>query len=234
MKKIGFIIFAAALVGGVLVANFTSIGGRTLKSPFSFFFGSKIHGSGNIVTKNRNVGEFKAIEIGGILNVEIVQAEKYSVTVEADDNILPTIITEVDDGVLRIWSESKFKSAHGVVIRVSAPSIEELETSGVSRASFSSINGDLLRVNTSGASKVSLEGTIKNLELDMSGASGVNAADLTANHASVGGSGASSARVEVVSFLEADLSGASSVNYKGNPAELKKSVSGGSSVTKID
>ncbi len=234
MKKIGFIIFVTALVAGIVIANFTSIGSDVVRAPFSFILGSHIHGSGNLVTEKRKTGDFKAVDVGGNLNIEIVQSEKVSVTVEADDNILPAIKTEVYDGVLRIWSESKYKTSHSVAIRISAPSVEEIETSGVARATFTGINNESIRVNSSGASKVSLSGSINSLEVEMSGASKIYASKLKAERASIDGSGASSAEVEVVSYLSANLSGASGVSYKGDPAEIKKSVSGAANVSKVE
>lgn len=233
MKKTGFIIFVAALVAGIVIANFTSLGKNVVSFPFSYILGSKTHGSGHVVTENRNTGDFSGVEVGGNLQVELVQSDKTSVSVEADDNIVPLIKTKVYNGVLRIWSESRYKTSHNVKIRVSAPSVSEVETSGVAKVVFTEIDGDKLEISSSGASKVSLSGTVNTLGVEMSGASSVDCGKLRADTADIDGSGASSAEVDVASSLKADLSGASSVGYKGDPAEINKSVSGGANISKI-
>lgn len=234
MKKFGFLIFGAALVVGVILANFTSFGSSAIKSPLSFLFGSKIKGSGNIISETRNTGDFSGVHVSGILNVEIKKAEKVSVVVEADDNIAPTIKTVVEAGVLKIWSEKPFRSHGRVTVHVSAPDIESINSSGVAKVKFAGVNNETLKLDTSGASKIELEGTVDLLDVDMSGASKVKASKLVATKAEVDGSGASSLAVNVVAALRADVSGASSVRYTGDPLELKKSVSGAGKVRKID
>ena len=234
MKKLGIIIFGVALVLGVVLANFTSFGSAAFKSPVSFVFGSRVHGSGNVITESRNTGDFNGIAVSGILNVEVTKAEKVSVVVEADDNIAPLIKTVVKAGTLKIWSEKRFKSGGRITIKVAAPNIENLDTSGVSKITFKGVSNDSLNIETSGASKVTVEGTATSLNIDMSGASKVSARNLVAEKANIDGSGASSAVVSVTTFILADVSGASSVKYKGDPANLKKSVSGAGSINKID
>ncbi|MDH3492090.1 MAG: DUF2807 domain-containing protein [Acidobacteriota bacterium] len=234
MKKLGFLIFGATLVVGVILANFTSFGSSAIKSPLSYLFGSKIHGSGNIISETRNTGEFSGVQVGGILNVEIKRAEKLSVVVEADDNIAPNIKTVVKAGVLKIWSEKSFKSHGRVTVRVTAPNIESIDTSGVANVIFTGVSNESLEIEASGASKVELEGTVDSLDVDMSGASKVKASKLVAARVEVDGSGASALAIKVTSALRADLSGASSVRYTGDPLELQKSVSGAGKVRKID
>ena len=234
MKKIAFLVFGLALVTGVVLASITSIGNGRLRSPVSFVFGSKVHGSGNIVTDNRQTGDFSGVDVGGILNVEIKKGETVSVIVEADDNVAPLIKTVVKDGTLKIWSEKKFKTKNGVRVFVSAPNIERIDSSGVAKVSYTGISGGSLEVEASGASKVELAGNVESLDIDMSGASRIAAKKLVAETADVDGSGAASLTVQVNSTLRADVSGPSSVNYSGDPAELKKSVSGAGRVNKID
>ena len=72
MKKIGFIIFIVAIIIGVTFANFFSWGKTSAKFfSFSVNFGG-VKGSGKVQTEKRGVGDFKAIEVGGIFEVEVV------------------------------------------------------------------------------------------------------------------------------------------------------------------
>lgn len=234
MKKLGFLIFAAALAVGLALASFTSFGSSVIRSPLSFVFGSKIVGSGNMITENRNIEDFKGVKVSGILSVEVTQSEKTSVVVEADDNIAQTIRTEVRNGVLSVWSDKKFKSENKVTVRVSSPSIESLETSGIAQINFESANVESLDLDSSGASNISVSGTAKSARLNMSGASNIQALKLNTESVRVNGSGASSAEISVSESINAHLSGASDLSYKGNPSEIEKHVSGGADLTKID
>lgn len=234
MKKIGLLLFAITLVAGVIIARFTSLGNSAIKSPVSFLFGSKIKGSGNLTTSSRNVGNFKGVEVGGIINVEITRSEKLSVVIEGDDNILQLIKTEVSDGVLEISSRKRFKTRNKITVKISAPDINSVDTSGVANVVYEGVETDSLSLESSGASSISVKGNVGSLTVDMSGASRVKAAELKTNKANIDGSGASSARVDVASSLISDLSGASSVTYTGSPTELKKSISGGASIRKAD
>src|SRR5262245_4331730 len=118
MKKVGIIIFAAALVIGLVVSNIFSFG-RMRDNLFHFsinFSGEK--GSGKIATEQRDLKGFKGVDVGGAFLVEITAQKDYSVEVEADDNLLPLIKTEVDDGVLEIESEGRLKPTEQIRIRI--------------------------------------------------------------------------------------------------------------------
>ncbi|MEL6194478.1 MAG: DUF2807 domain-containing protein, partial [Bacteroidota bacterium] len=58
-----------------------------------------VRGNGEVVRQNRNIDGFEAVAVGGAFNVYISQGSDYKVTVEADENLLDHISTEVrDDG----------------------------------------------------------------------------------------------------------------------------------------
>jgi hypothetical protein len=230
MKKIGIIIFIIALILGVTFANFFSWGKASARIfSFSVNFGG-VQGSGNVQTEKRSAADFKSIEVGGIFEVEVVAQKDFSVEVEADDNLLQYIKTEVKGDTLEISTEKSISPKGPVRIRISAPNIENLDISGVSKVSLTNLKNDSLKVDASGASKIKIDGETGNLEVELSGASRLDAENLKAENVDVDGSGASNASVNVSGDLKADLSGASKVTYTGNPKNLEKSTSGASSV----
>lgn len=230
MKKIGFIIFLVALIIGVTFGNLFSWGKASARIfNFSVNFGG-VKGSGNVVNEKRNVADFDAIEVGGVFDVEVVAQKEFGVEIEADDNLLQFIRTEVKDGTLEISTDKRISPKGAIRVRISAPDIERLQASGASKISLSNLKNDSLKVDVSGASKLNVQGETKNLEIELSGASKIEADGLTAENVDVDGSGASSASVNVSGDLKADLSGASKVTYTGNPRNLEKSTSGASSV----
>jgi hypothetical protein len=230
MKKIGIIVFVFALIIGVVLSSLASFGKVTGKI-FSFnthFGGEK--GSGNIKSESREVTNFKSIDVSGAFEVEIVAQKDFTLEVEADDNLLPLIRTEVDGETLRIKSEKGLKSSNPLKIRITAPDIKGLELSGASRVNLANLSNDSLSLDSSGASKIRIEGTTGNFDIEMSGASKLDAENLKAENVNVESSGASSLNVFVTNVLKADLSGATNVTYSGSPKSVDKKTSGASSV----
>ncbi len=63
-----------------------------------------IQGSGHVTTEVRNVTGINAISVTGGQWVVLEQTDTEGVQVEAEDNLLRYIETEVDDGVLLVQS----------------------------------------------------------------------------------------------------------------------------------
>ncbi len=235
MKKIGVIIFIVAVALGILVSNIVSFGNFfSLKSPVSISFSSKTKGSGNVATEKREISDFTAVSIGGVFKVEIEAQREFGVEVEADDNLLPLIETEVVGDTLKLSTKRKLSTKNPIIVRVSAPNIEKLENSGVSRVTVSNLSNNSFKLDSSGASKMSVSGKTNFFEIDLSGMSRVEAASFQAEKVSVDASGASSAKVSVSRELSADLSGASRLRYKGTPDQIEKSISGASSLKQFE
>jgi|ERR1035437_3709279 hypothetical protein len=230
MKKVGIIIFVIALIGGVIVANFFSFG-RMPGSLFNFTCGfGSVKGSGNVTTDRRLVSGFKAVDVGGAFQVEITAQKDFGVEVVADDNLLPYVKTDVSGGVLRIESERRFSTNNPLLVRVSAPDINNLDISGAANVTVNDLKNDSFAVDGSGASKIALNGETSKLTLDVSGATKVDAENLKAVNATIESSGASHVSVNVSGELTADASGASRVVYTGTPSNVVSKHSGAGSV----
>ena len=230
MKKIGLLIFAACLVLGLVVGNLFSFGRASSKFfNFEMKLGG-IHGSGNPASDTRAVSNFHGVEAGGVYHVEIASGKEFGVEVTADDNILPLIRTEVTDGILRISSAERISSKSTIKIKVTAPAIDSLNVSGVANVTLTGVKGTDLSIDSSGASKIRVEGTTSKLSVDVSGATSVDAETLTAENATVETSGASSVVVNATGKLTTRATGASKIRYTGG-ATVESKTSGAGSVS---
>ncbi len=229
MKKVGLIIFILALTLGLIFANVFSFGKMTTKF-FNFSINEGVSGSGNLATEKRDVTNFQEIEVGGVFEVEIVAQKDFSVEIEADDNLLYLIKTEVSGGVLRLETEKIISTKNAIRVRISAPNIENLNVSGASKVSLTNLRNENLQIDSSGASKITVAGETENLTVDVSGASKIDAENLKSENASIDASGASKVSVFVANELKSDASGASSIIYSGSPKNLLKKTSGVSSI----
>lgn len=232
MKKIGILIFAAALVIGLVVSNLFSFG-RAAGNMFNFSvnFGGGVRGSGNIITDKRDLSDFQAVEVGGVYQVEITAQKEFGVEIDGDDNLVALVNVVVSDGVLKISSEQKLSPKSPIRIRISAPDINELKVSGAASVMLNDIKNDGLSIDSSGASKIKVTGETAKLNVDVSGATKIDAENLKAGDVNVDASGACSVTVNVSGELEADASGASRVTYSGTPTSVEKKTSGASSVS---
>lgn len=229
MKKIGILIFAAAVIFGVVVASIFSFG-RVNEKFFNFSFNKKIRGSGNVVTETRDIKGFNGVDVSGVFQVEITAQKDFVVEVEADDNLIPLIKTEIRGGVLHIETERRIKTASSLKIRISAPDIDSIQASGVSKVNLANVDNNELRIDTSGASKINLNGETARLSIEVSGASSIDAENLKAEAVAVNASGASHVSVFATGELRSDASGASRIVYSGSPRSIEKNSSGASSI----
>ncbi len=221
MRKSGLVVFGVALLIGLIFqfnCNVETSGG--------------IKGSGNSKTEKRNVADFSKIEASDAVNLEIVAQKDFDVEVEADDNLLPLIKTEVSGDTLKISTSGNTSAKTKATIKISLPKLDSLDVSGASAAVVSNVKTDSLDLEASGASKIKISGEANNLDAEASGASGIDAEGLTVSNADVKADGASSATISVTNELKADASGASSVYYTGEPKNIEPKTSGASSIKK--
>jgi len=192
-----------------------------------------IQGSGTSKTETRNVSGFKEIKANGAINLEVSIKPEYSVTVEADDNLLEHINTDVNGDTLIIENRGeKINPKRKINVRITMPELVDLEINGASAGSVAGVKTDKLHLSISGASKLKIDGEIRELKAQVAGASSIDAESLKTENANVEASGASSMTVNAAGDLSANASGASSVKYIGEPKSLKQNSSGASSVKK--
>jgi hypothetical protein len=234
MKKIGFLVFIAALAIGLIFANMNTIKRLSIEGfDLSFDIGGRT-GSGNVAVEQRNVEPFRSISSSGIFKVEIVLKRDRGVEIEADDNLIPYIKTEVRRGTLRLYSDGNLKPKSPILIRVYADTIEKVSGSGITEISVVDLDAPEFAVDSSGASRITIAGKASTLTVESSGASKIDAAGLLTENSSADLSGASELKVQVTGTLNAKASGAAKVLYVGEPAEVIKKTSGAGKVSPLE
>jgi hypothetical protein len=209
-------------------------------------------GSGNKQIEERSVKSFVAIEVSGGFEVILKQGASEALTIEADDNLMKYIVSEVRGGELRIFTEGSVSPKTKMKAYVTFVRLDEIDISGAvklraeSKMDFGKLilegsgasdielelSAQRIEADLSGASELKLSGSVSNIELECSGASKIYAADLESESVRLDLSGASYIEVFAKESLIVDASGASSVRYKGNPEKLVESTSGASKVSK--
>lgn len=188
-------------------------------------------GSGVLMSEDRFVGEFAAVDVAGALHAQIEIDEPLSVVAEFDDNLLDNLQTDVRGDTLYIWCDPECDPSSGAVIRITMPMLVSIDVSGASLVEAGLFSDETLSLDASGASRIEVHGSVNELEVDASGASRIEAGGLTIDLLDVSLSGASNAEVDVRERASGGLSGASklTITGDGNP-DVDIDTSGASSV----
>lgn len=191
--------------------------------------GLGLRGAGEIVSENRVISsDFDTIELrgSGDLTVEIGMAP--AVVVETDSAVIDRVTTSVEDGRLVIDQESTpWRDVDTLRIAVTTPSLERLELSGSGTVWATGLT-DGLAVEISGSGDVTLEGEVDLLDVLMSGDGSVDAGDIVAGSAMVGGDGSGAVDIAVEGHrLDVDIDGSMDV-AAGGAVEIAMISIGGS------
>ncbi|HZK08804.1 MAG TPA: DUF2807 domain-containing protein [Bacteroidales bacterium] len=197
-------------------------------------------GNKNVVKQERAVTPFIKIDVNGAFDVFLTQQPATTLTVEADENLMDQITTEVRNQVLTI-SSKQIKNPTKLNVYISSPTIEFIRMSGASNLTGENtiqgqaldittsgatdlrlnVNVDVLSVNASGASVITLSGTAKELLATASGASDVKASKLQVTDATADASGAANINVNALGKVHTTTSGAGDIDLSGKAAEVE-------------
>jgi hypothetical protein len=194
--------------------------------------------------------DFDRLEIGDALNINVTQGEIFSVAAKGDKRNLDDLRVRKDGTKLLVDFDDDHNRKHDTYITIVMPALAAVKFSGasdsrvtgfsggtsldftLSGASSSQVDMDAgaMNINVSGASHLRFSGNADELDAEISGASVFSAYNLEVDKAHVYASGASEAKVNVISSLHASASGASTIIYRGSPL-VSSNTSGSSSVT---
>ncbi|PIB28937.1 hypothetical protein BFP77_08455 [Maribacter sp. 4U21] len=210
-------------------------------------FGTGKKGNGVVVEENRDItDDFTNVSASEGIEVYITQASDFSISVEADENVIDLIGTDIKNGKLRIHAIENIGRATKKVF-VSLPNVTGLESSsGAHLTAQNTIKSNELSIESSSGSILTAEIDATELELDASsganvdvsgkakevyvdGSSGANirAKNLMAQECRAEASSGSNVSVHVSEALTADASSGGNISYAGEATVKKnKSVSG--------
>lgn len=191
-------------------------------------------GSGVTKTEKRPITSFTSIDASGAFDIEIACQKEPSLEIEGDDNLLPLIKTAVSGNTLTIKPEKNFSVKKPIRIRITVSNIDDISSSGATSFHVTDVKNEKMKINASGASSFDISGETAALDMELSGASKVEAERLRAARVKITLSGAGKANVFASEELDATVSGAGIVTYAGDPKKVNKNVSGVGTVTKKD
>jgi hypothetical protein len=191
-----------------------------------------VRGSGNVVSEAREVGSFTEIEIRGSADVVVTVGQAESLLVEAEDNILPLVVTRVvgDRLELETPDEPEVRPTEDIVFTIGVPTLVKVGISGSGNVNVAGVAGDRFEVEISGSGTLQGTGVVGSLTVRVSGSGDFDGTDLRAGSAVVTVSGSGDAVVNVTDTLDATVSGSGDIEYLGDPA-VTETISGSGSIS---
>ena len=188
-------------------------------------------GSGNMTTESRDVSDFDEIALRGSGEVSVAVTGTEWLTIEAEDNILPLLTTEVRNGRLELGAKQSISPTRTIIYTITVASLEGVEISGSGSVTATGIDAGEFAVGISGSGIVTPSGISESLDVSISGSGEYQGEGLVSVTGTVSVSGSGDVVVNVTEDLDVRVSGSGSVEYIGDPS-LSVSTSGSGDVSK--
>ena len=229
MKKVGLILLGILMAVGVSAEV------------------KKIKGTGYLVVHDRQADQpFTRVSVQQSITLYVSQGKTEGITVEADDNIIPYIKTEIKNGQLNIFLDPEVivRGYTAMNVSVSMPIITDINVAAAGRLEGSSpftvnkleivasgagsvklvVKGSEVDVEASGAARLELKGEVEQFDLETW--------ELRVKNCDAEISGAAKAEVSISGQLEAEISSAGILIYDGTPRITKQNVTGRGTLVK--
>jgi len=243
MKSLAKILLALALVSGVT---------QTFAKPVP------VVKTYSYATEDRHLSGFNAVSVSGSFDVYITQGNSESVKVEGDADDISKIKTEVENGVLKIYTKKvgfswNWNSDKKRTVRIVARDLKNIGMSGsgdlffkdgfrtanltVSTSGSGDITGNVdvksLESSSSGSGDISLSGRASVSTVRLTGSGDFDARNLVTTSTTIHISGSGDATVNASQKLSASVSGSGDVHYTGGATNVTSSTSGSGDLVKF-
>jgi len=211
-----------------------------------------IRGNGNVVSEDREISsDFDAIKVQQGINLYLTQGNSTELNVEADENILDLLLTEVKNGELKVYFEKNVYRAKERNVYLTTKEISKIRTSsGASVKSENTLQSTTLDLDSSSGSSIKIHvnatevtsecssgadidifGKAETFSAKASSGSSIDADKLEAIDVYARVSSGASIDVNVTGNLTAKASSGGDIDFEGNPAHVNKDTSSGGSVS---
>jgi hypothetical protein len=216
-----------------------------------------IKGNGETKKETREVSSFTSINAQGSMEIKIDYGNSGTISVEADENLLPYIETTVENGRLSVKPRNNvnLKSRSRIVVYVSMTQIKSLKLSGsgningsgaftndattdfsVSGSGNLSLDFDTFKdldLSLSGSGNIKLKGASNTMTAKISGSGNIDCSNTSSNDVVAKVSGSGNIKAYANNSIDAQISGSGNVFYKGDAQRINRKMSGSGKVIKM-
>ncbi len=212
------------------------------------------NGNGKVVTEERQVsGDFTEVRGSAGLDVYLTQGDENKIVVEADENLLQYIETNIEGAMLHLTTSENLGRSRAKKVYVTFKELNNIEASSGAevvgnsviknqKLSLKSSSGAELKVeifaqdvvaSTSSGAELEITGKAASLQADASSGSELDAKELMVINCNAEASSGAEVTVNVKEKLETNVSSGGDINYYGNPVSVNSNKSHSGSVHKM-
>jgi len=211
-----------------------------------------IRGNGNVISEDRNINsDFDVIKVQQGINLYLTQGNSTELNVEADENILDLLITEVKNGELKVYFDKNVYRAKARNVYLTTNTISKIKTSSgasvktentlqVNSLDLDSSSGSSIKIyvnaeevtsESSSGADIDIYGKTQTFSANASSGSSIDAGKLETVDAYAKASSGANIDVNVSGKFTANASSGGDIDFEGNPTNVDKDTSSGGSVS---
>lgn len=213
-----------------------------------------VRGSGKMTTENRSVSGFDQVSVTGSGDLTIKVGDQESLTIEAEDNILPYITSDVSGGKLELGTKRGYSINPTRPIRynLTVKSLKDVSMVGSGSITGADLKADdfkitllgsgnikldrltasTLTVQLTGSGNIDVNGKAQTQEVRIPGSGKYTAGDLESDSAKTSITGSGQITVWAKNTLDVSISGSGEVAYFASP-KITQKISGSGSVRSL-
>jgi hypothetical protein len=214
-----------------------------------------VRGSGTIASEDRAVEDIRGVALATLGDMTIELGEQESLTIEAEDNLLPYLETEVRGGILTIRNTAGKSLLPTKPVRyyLTVNSLETLETTSSGNIEAPAIQTDRFTATISSSGDLHLAGIVADrleVEISSSGDLTIDTGEVAEQEITLSSSGdyegsgvrcqtanarltsSGQATIWVTDSLDGNLSSSGNLNYYGRP-EINETTSSSGKVISL-
>lgn len=214
---------------------------------------NRIEGNRNVLVEERKPQDtFSSVKVSAGIDLYVSEENTNSITIEADENLHENIITEVENGVLKVYPKKYIHRAKAKKVYVTAAVFNSISaTSGSSVYSENTLNSKEISFSATSGADIKVRVNSESIETRTTSGSDIKISGITKNHASSATSGSSidafnlksanvianatsGANINVYASqkIEGNATSGADIDFKGNPKNVSRRTSSGGSVSK--
>lgn len=187
--------------------------------------------SGRVVSEPRIVAGVTAVELTTPGTLMIDQTGTESLTIEAEDTVLPLLSSDVAGGVLSLGvrEDASVTTTRPIVYRLTVRMLDAITVAGSGDVIAANLDTGRLTTVISGSGEVRLAGSADVQDVQISGSGDYAGGDLPGASATVAITGSGEVTVRVSDALAVTIIGSGDVRYFGSP-RVTKNITGSGDV----
>lgn len=191
-----------------------------------------IKGSGTIITEERQVSGFSSVQVNLAADLKLIQGDQEGLTIAADDNLMPSIQSTVQNGelVIDFPNNTSMSPSRPIQLTLTFKTLTAVDVYGSSTISADDLNLNALAIDFKGSGSTRMTGRVVTQTIIIDGMAFINNFDLDSTSVSVDIAGSGTVDVKASSSLDVRVAGQGTIRYLGSPA-ITQDISGSATIT---